>query len=750
MKTAFLALLFLVPVSALGSDKPALPLPSSGNVTLPVSEYDRLLDLAAKPPRRPEAPPLAYTIQHAEMQLRVGKGSALGTMQLEGEVFNKGLTKVPMALDMTVFSASQQNKALPLQQEGRTAMAILPGSSPFSVALNVGLPLSVEAGRASFKLPVPAAGSVRVSLVLPGDHANVRINPGLITGVKSANGQTTVEAALSPGEPATVSWTTREIVAPQAPKEVRFLSEIKTLVSINESEIRAGILADLSIIQGQPSEFSALIPAGYEVTDASGTSVESSDVENGVLKIKLTEGASRRHRLFISMEKPIGETKTDAPLVNFKNSQRETGEILIEGTGAMELTAKESGGLKRLDLKEVNADLRSLSRFPLQAAFRYHREPGETPGLAMEWVRFPDSPVPAAIAERAIVTTLVTSEGRSLTEVKLLLQNQSQPFLKVELPAGVNILSADVAGEKVKPVQGTDGSRVPLLRPGFRPAGAYSVSFVFMHSGNPFARKGGSELALPKMDVPINLLQWEVFLPDQYKIKDFGGNALSASLLSPALRDALNDVEDAEFGRLGTLAKLSADPEPKPADVLSLQQLTNIPVGLRSGQLGGIIVDPTGAAIPGATVSVSEKDGTEYSAISNSLGEWLISDIPTGKLKVSVAMPGFQTSTHEFRYDAKKPVKIGDRLGVSAASETVEVNGKVDDHRTFDRLEREAKKTEATQQNAASANVLNLQRRVAGVLPVRVDVPRAGASYRFVRPLVVNEETQVTFTYKSK
>ena len=50
----------------------------------------------------------------------------------------------------------------------------------------------------------------------------------------------------------------------------------------------------------------------------------------------------------------------------------------------------------------------------------------------------------------------------------------------------------------------------------------------------------------------------------------------------------------------------------------------------------------------------------------------------------------------------------------------------------------------------ASANVFNLQQRVAGVLPVAVEVPRAGTSYRFVRPLVVNEETKMTFTYKTK
>jgi hypothetical protein len=66
------------------------------------------------------------------------------------------------------------------------------------------------------------------------------------------------------------------------------------------------------------------------------------------------------------------------------------------------------------------------------------------------------------------------------------------------------------------------------------------------------------------------------------------------------------------------------------------------------------------------------------------------------------------------------------------------------------RKDRDRKKQEALPQNVASDNVLNLQKRVAGVLPVRVDVPRAGTSYRFARALVLDEETKVTFTYKTK
>ena len=48
-----------------------------------------------------------------------------------------------------------------------------------------------------------------------------------------------------------------------------------------------------------------------------------------------------------------------------------------------------------------------------------------------------------------------------------------------------------------------------------------------------------------------------------------------------------------------------------------------------------------------------------------------------------------------------------------------------------------------------SQNVINLQRRAAGVLPVRIDVPRAGTSHQFVKPLVVDAETIVAFRYTS-
>jgi len=195
----------------------------------------------------------------------------------------------------------------------------------------------------------------------------------------------------------------------------------------------------------------------------------------------------------------------------------------------------------------MNPYLRSLARFPMQAAFRYHKQPNETPALALEWTRFPDSSVLAAVAERAVVTTLVTTEGRSLTEIKLTIKKSGAAVLESGSASGCKHSLRRSGRRKSKTRRRPRWQSRPAVARRLSSVDSYIVSFVFIHSGSPFAKKGGSDLSLPKMDVPINLLQWEVFLPEQYKVKDFGGDAIAANLLPASGRD-VSGAE--EFGQL--------------------------------------------------------------------------------------------------------------------------------------------------------------------------------------------------------
>lgn len=168
---------------------------------------------------------------------------------------------------------------------------------------------------------------------------------------------------------------------------------------------------------------------------------------------------------------------------------------------------------------------------------------------------------------------------------------------------------------------------------------------------------------------------------------------------------------------------------------------------LTPGRIGGVVVDPSGAAIPGANVSVTNTvNGAAMNAVTDSAGRWVVSNVPSGQGKLRVDANGFQTQVHAFDYNSGRPAQYMSTVRAGSVSETVEVTAQAVPMNSrsitqLEKLEAGAKK-QAT--NTASANVLNLQRRVAGVLPVAIDVPRTGTSFEFARALVLDEETKVT------
>src|SRR5262249_54363400 len=268
-----------------------------------------------------EAAPLPFVLSSATFKLRVEAQSLAGAVEIAGSVLEKGSVKVPLTSGLTVLEANQGTGPLPLLLEGTTENGILNGPAPFSVSLSVASPLVIEAGRASFTIPVPIASASLLSLDLPGNHANVHVEPGLVTSRATANGHTIVEATLEPGKPARVWWTTREIAAPVAQREVRFLSDIKSVVSVGDSQMRITALCDVTVIQGEATEFRMSLPGGFELTEATGPTLDSFANENGTLTLRVREPMRRNHQFLVALERANKETKVDAPVLALSGAQ---------------------------------------------------------------------------------------------------------------------------------------------------------------------------------------------------------------------------------------------------------------------------------------------------------------------------------------------------------------------------------------------------------------------------------------------
>jgi hypothetical protein len=618
----------------------AQPVPTPNTVTISLAEYNRLVDRAANPAVRVPVPPAGAFVSQADLVLRVDGDLLRGTVTLQGEVLRAGPTAVPLLSGGTLIrarlvqdprtsagsapgtalgtgpgSAQGAATAVPILPQHGVFAAVLP-AGPFTLQLEWAGAVITEPGRASAQLPQLSAGTIRATIDAPGEGSDLTIDRALVTRRTRAQGRLLVDATLSPGGGSRVGWSSRDAGTASPVRALRLLDDVKTLVTVGENDLRVTAIFDVTVVQGSTATLAVHVPDGFSITSFTGAPNEGADVVDGRLVLNVPAGRGR-HQFLIALERAVVETgaRRVVALPWLEGSQRETGDVAIEGIGALELAVAEQRPLTRIDVVELSAALTSLAHEPILAAYRYQRRVAEAVSVAFDVTRFPDAAVLAAAADRATATTLVTPEGRSLTEVSLTVRNQAQPFLRVGLPAGATLLSAEVAGAAVKPAQGADGLRIPLLRPGFRPQGPYAVSFVYLHAGPAFAAKGDASLALARVDLPVAWLEWEVLLPDHLEASRFEGTAIPRELL------------------------------------------------------------PMASAMPiayGVAESVTVTSGDKGRAVQ----------------------------------DARQL------------------------------------------SNELSVNVQNLQKRAAGVLPVRLDVPRAGRAHTFVRPLVMDEETRVSFRYK--
>ena len=433
---------------------------------------------------------------------------------------------MPLISNATLLDARTADRPLPLIAEGNAHVALVAGPASFSATLEWGSSITTSPGRGSFVLPVPPAGSVTATFDVPGEQSDLRVSPGLVLRRTSAGGRTIVEATLDPGSATQVWWSSRETGPAAPPRDMRMLADVKTLVTIGDADVRLLSLIDLTVVQGEPTEFEVRIPSGLRARGRHRQLARSERAAGERVLLVVSAPARRRHQFLLNLERASagGSFTLDTGLPTVPAAQRETGEVAIEGIGTLEISSADVPGLRRMDVREVDPALTSVARQSLLSAYRYQRSAAGVPSLALKVTRFPDAAVLAAIAERAVATTLVTSEGRALTEVTLWLRNRAQPFMKVSLPPGASMLSVEVAGSPAKPAEGVDGMRVPLLRPGFRPEGPYTVSFVYLHAGPAFAKKGEMRMTLPRMDVPISVVEWELFVPGSVPRRSVRGN----------------------------------------------------------------------------------------------------------------------------------------------------------------------------------------------------------------------------------
>jgi hypothetical protein len=97
-----------------------------------------------------------------------------------------------------------------------------------------------------------------------------------------------------------------------------------------------------------------------------------------------------------------------------------------------------------------------------------------------------------------------------------------------------------------------------------------------------------------------------------------------------------------------------------------------LPAQITTGEITGTVMDPSGAAVAGATVSAVCPDTNQTRSLtSGTAGEYTLYDMAICVYKVSVSAPGFKTTVRNVRVDVAQVTKADIRLEVGQGKEVI-------------------------------------------------------------------------------
>ena len=82
------------------------------------------------------------------------------------------------------------------------------------------------------------------------------------------------------------------------------------------------------------------------------------------------------------------------------------------------------------------------------------------------------------------------------------------------------------------------------------------------------------------------------------------------------------------------------------------------------------------------------ENGGTMTTTSDASGHWVLSGVPSGRVKILVSSQGFQSANLHTQYDAGRPSRYDARLNVGTVSETVEVTAEAPLIETTDQYQR--------------------------------------------------------------
>jgi hypothetical protein len=496
-----------------------------GWVVLSLFDYRTLYARAYPPEREPEPPPVDATLTRVDYDLQINGELAEGRASLTIDVLKNGWVRVPIPSGLLVRAAQLDGKLVSLVpsvsgSSSNQLCALLSRTGRSVLLLDVAFPVISSAGEERLSLPSTASGVTRAAVQVRRQNVHLQLAGGLLAGQSQSGSFSNWLAYGSGDQPLTFTWK-RKIEDHRSSQPLRLRGSLTELAGLGEDSTSIVADVNLEVVQGAASEVRISLPNKVTINQVAGALVSDWEIKDGQLVVTFLEPLEQNAKFIVSGEtRSPRDGKIEIPILRLLNTERDSGGVAVEILGAGEIKEFKSEGLESADatdLGEVVANRQSGSL----SAFRFRAGDANTVrSLAVNVARYtPQAVLMANIAE-ARYNVLITRDGKLLVQARYAIRNNQRNFLRITLPPGSTLWSAELAGQPVRPGQAPDGSvLLPLekSRAG-EDAPEFAAEIIYLGRATVWSNKGQYKLELPALDLPISRTGLLVYHPPLFKV----------------------------------------------------------------------------------------------------------------------------------------------------------------------------------------------------------------------------------------
>lgn len=536
---------------------PALAAPND-RVDVNLDAFLALIEKTKTP--TPPVAPVAASLTTASYDGKVQGETAVFTAKLRVENHrDAGWIQIPLlAASSALIDAKVAGKPASVTLAGDWYTLITDAKGAIDIEVTFATAVVETQGVHNIGFPLAPSGGTTLSLSVPVDSPiDLRIPQGRVLTDATAGGLRKLSVALSARDRFAAAWqrTTTETQTTPTAEDTRLYTESTTRVDLADGLLHASTTLHHTVLFGGLDQFRYDIPDGLVVLDVKGAGVREWKVDDkGDLTLDLGFVAEGAWDVTIEAERPVamGGNSVDAPIITPFDGDRFKGWLGVTAGGNLEIAPGTVSGASPVDVRQLPADIIGTTTQPVLLGYKFLAEDASIPLVVTAHEQVD---VLVTLLDRAQAVSMMTSDGRRLTQVVYEVRNNRRQYLDLFLPEGAELWSASVAGRAVQPSRGPKGQiLLPLVRSASS-GGAlsgFSVEVVYVENGKK-ASKVRAEL--PHTDVPTTWVGWTVYVPDDTKTpkNSFDGNMAHVESLD-APQSSLTLMQDRAYQGQAELA----------------------------------------------------------------------------------------------------------------------------------------------------------------------------------------------------